>query len=64
MRIPVPEIVDYHEYRTLAEAYGDGARLHDQREPSNALLWIAAAFALLAIGTAAFWVWTAPTVGF
>lgn len=58
------EITDYPVSRTLEEAYGDGARLHGQREPSNALLWIAAAFALLAIGTAAFWVWTAPTAGF
>lgn len=30
MRVPCPEIVDYHEYRTLAEAFGPGAELATQ----------------------------------
>lgn len=30
MRVPCPEIVDYHEYRTLAEAFGPGAQLVTQ----------------------------------
>ena len=27
MRVPTPEIVDYHEYCTLAEAFGPGSKL-------------------------------------
>ena len=27
MRVPCPEIVDYHEYRSLSEAFGPGAQL-------------------------------------
>lgn len=27
MRVPCPEVTDYHEYRTLAEAFGPGAQL-------------------------------------
>jgi len=27
MRVPTPEIVEYHEYRTLSEAFGQGAQL-------------------------------------
>jgi hypothetical protein len=30
MRVPTPEIVDYHEYRTLAEAFGPGSQLATQ----------------------------------
>jgi len=30
MRVPCPEVVDYHEYRTLAEAFGPGAELAKQ----------------------------------
>lgn len=32
MRVPSQEIVDYHEYRTLSEAYGPGAQL--AKEPT------------------------------
>ncbi|WP_432734798.1 hypothetical protein [Ralstonia solanacearum] len=27
MSVPTPEIVEYHEYRTLSEAFGPGSQL-------------------------------------
>jgi hypothetical protein len=39
MRVESPEIVDYHEYRSLSEAFGPGSKLY---EPPAWKKWVAA----------------------
>ncbi|QMV32445.1 hypothetical protein 8G_00051 [Ralstonia phage Hyacinthe] len=34
MRVESPEIVEYKEYRTMADAYGPGATLEKDDQPS------------------------------
>lgn len=54
------DITEYRVSRTIEDAFGYGSRLYAPPKPSNTLLWLAVASALIAVGTGAFWLWTAP----